>query len=170
MVSGRNSPATPSRAWISTLPTERQLPTRITPRQWHLGAARDQRSTSCRIKFGRRRTGFLAGESLQHWLSQTGIDRNGRLETSRSEDGPALVRQLAHRNRGLAGNSGSWLPRSGNCSLLQHCKPSAELLSAAIIAVRRFLGLAIAVFRRAGNPHMEVIVVVPPRPHLGQPI
>ena len=37
---------------------------RIALGQWHPGAARKQRSTSCSVKFGWGRTGFLAAESL----------------------------------------------------------------------------------------------------------
>src|SRR5262249_22975887 len=98
-----------------------------------------------------------------------GIDGNWRLETASSQDGPAFRRQLAHRERGLAGNPRSGLSHSGNCRLLQHCEPIAKLLAAAVVSSKGFLGLAIAGTRWASNPYMEMIVMVPPRPHLAQP-
>src|SRR6185503_4828481 len=168
--SGLKCPAIRSRAWTSTSPTERQSAARISLGQFNLGAARDQRSTSCRVKFGWRRTGFLAGESLEHRLRQiVGIERDWRLETASSQDGPAFPRQLAHRNRGLAGNPRSGLSRSRNRRLLQHRIPVGKLLSAAIVTAKWFLRLAVAGIPRASNPYMEMIVMVPPRSHLGQP-
>src|SRR4029079_5263936 len=99
--SGLKCPAIRSRAWTSTSPTERQSAARISLGQFNPGAARDQRSTSCRVKFGWRRTGFLAGESLEHRLGQiVGIERDWRLETARGQDGPAFPTQLAKNLQG----------------------------------------------------------------------
>src|SRR4029078_10436773 len=115
-------------------------------------------------------TGSLAGESLEHRLRQiVGIERDWRLETASSQDGPAFPRQLAHRNRRLAGRPRSGLSRSRNRRPLLPCIPVGKLLPAAIVTAKRFLRLAVAGIRRASNPNVEMIVMVPPRPHLGQP-
>src|SRR4029079_13979088 len=54
-------------------------------------------------------------------------------------------------------------------SLLQHGVPVVELLAAAVVARYILLVLAAIHARRAVDAHMEVIVMVPPGPHLAEP-
>src|SRR6478736_3189374 len=144
---------------------------RIAVGQWYSGlSACDQCCKGCGVKLGRGRTRIFAGQRAKdrsrHSLC---IDRL-RLEAAGGKHSAAFLRKLRHRKRParLTGPR-RWLHGSCNRCPFQSGEPVGEFLSAAIVATQSLLTFTVACFRRTADSHMEMVIVVPPWAHLGQP-
>src|SRR5262249_50704533 len=119
-------------------------------------AKRNQCSRAARIESGQMREAF-AGVAPDF--------QSGLLRLRRQQDLPAGGGKIGHPQ------SWFWLRRRRGLGVEDRVgEPIVEVVAAAVVGRRLRLRLAIVAVGRTMEPHVEVIVVAPPRPHLVEPM
>ena len=138
--------------------------------------AAGQRLELSRGEHRHRRTGVLGCDRRQRrriWRRSAGLSRRSAAR-SRRRSAPCRIPSAAAPWSAAACRPRAW--RRGRAAwpisiadFFSMAYQLVELLAAAIVAGHRLLILAAFRARRAGEAHMEMVVVVPPRPDLAEP-